>query len=46
MKVRFEHSTYIVNESDGKVELALVLNIPSSTDITIQVSCIDGSAAG
>jgi len=34
----FNKSVYIVNETDSLVQPELVLTIPSSTDITIQVT--------
>ena len=46
MQVSFKHSNYTVNEGDGKVEPALVLSKRSPSDITVQVSCFDGSATG
>ena len=46
MQVSFKHSNYTVNEGDGKLEPALVLSKRSPSDITVQVSCFDGSATG
>lgn len=44
--VNFSQSAYRVDENDGMVELTLVLSIPSSTDIAIEIFSIDGSAMG
>ena len=44
--VRFEQQTYTVEEAEEMVVLTLVLNNPSSTDISIEVLTIDGSATG
>ena len=42
----FSQTTYSVNESDGSAQIGLVLSNPSSSDITVQVANIDGSATG
>ncbi|XP_065915710.1 extracellular matrix protein 3-like [Dysidea avara] len=44
--VSFNHSTYIVDEDDRSVQPILVLNIPSSTDIIVQVINDDITAIG
>ena len=44
--VSFERHTYSVNETDGKVETALVLSNPSSTVVTVGVFTTSGSATG
>ena len=44
--VNFSQSAYSVDENDGIVQLTLVLSIPSSSDITIEVFSTDGSAIG
>ena len=44
--VRFEQSTYSVDEDDGPAQPVLVLSNPSSTDITVEVFNTDGSATG
>ena len=41
-----EQLAYNVNEDAGPAQPVLVLNNPSSTDITIQVTTTDGSATG
>jgi len=42
----FSQSTFIINENAGPAQPVLVLSNPSSTDITVQVLNIDGSASG
>ena len=42
----FEQHIYTVNEADETVQLVLVLSIPSSTDITVEVFSTEGSATG
>ena len=42
----FNQSMYSVNEDAGPVQPVLVINNPSSTDITVQVTNTDGSATG
>ena len=44
--VFFNDSTYNVVERNGYVQPVLVLSKPSSTDITVQVINIDGTATG
>ena len=44
--VSFEQQTYSVNETDGNVQIVLILNKPSSTIVTVQVFGTDGSATG
>ena len=44
--VMFSENIYSVNENSGSVQFVLVLNNPSSTDITVQVTNIDLSATG
>ena len=35
--VRFYQSTYLFNESDGSIQLEVILSIPVSTDTVINV---------
>ena len=44
--VKFDKARYQVNETDKYVELFLVFNIPSSSDINITVFSKDKSATG
>ena len=44
--VSFNQSVYSVDENDGPAQPVLVLSNPSSTDITVQVFNINGSATG
>ena len=44
--VRFNQSTYSVNESDGKVNVTLYHSNPSSVDITLRVNSSDVSTDG
>jgi len=44
--VRFNQSTYSVNENEGPAQPTLVLSNPSSTAFTVQVTNTDGSATG
>ena len=44
--VSFNESVYSVNEYDGVVQPVLVLSSPSSSDVTIEVVVIGGSATG
>ena len=44
--VSFNQSTYSVNENDGPAQPILVLSNPSSTDITVLLFNVDGSAIG
>ena len=46
MSVSFNQSTYIVNESDGLLEVVLVLNNSVAIDITVQVRTNDNTAIG
>ena len=42
----FSQTTYSVDENDGPAQPTLVLDNPSSTDITIEVTSGGGSAIG
>ena len=44
--VMFGQTVYSVIENTGPAQLVLALSNPSSTDITVQVTNTDGSAAG
>ena len=44
--VRFNQSTYSVNENDGSVQPILVLSNPSSTNISVQVRDNSNTATG
>ena len=44
--MKFNQSTYNIDEDDGPAQPVLVLSNPSSTDITISVFSTDGSATG
>ena len=44
LNVRFEQSTYSVNEDAGPAQPLLVLSSPSSTDITVEVVDTSSSA--
>jgi len=44
--VRFNQSTYSVNENEGPAQPTLILSNSSSTDFTLQVTITDGSATG
>jgi len=44
--VRFNQSTYSVNENEGPAQPTLILSNPSSTTFTVQVANTDGSATG
>ena len=44
--VRFSQSMYRINEHDGSAKFTLILNNPSSFNITVQVLSMDGSATG
>jgi len=39
-------ATYVVNEGGRSAQIVLALSNPSSANITVQVSTIDGSATG
>ena len=44
--IKFEQSTYSVNEIEGAVQPVLILSNPLSTDITVEVFNAYGSATG
>ena len=44
--VRFNESTYHINEGDGPARPALVLSNPSSTNITVEVFATNITALG
>ena len=44
--ITFNQSAYSVNEDNGPAQPVLVLSNPSSIDITVQVSSINGTAGG
>ena len=44
--MRFNESTYIVDEEEGTVEVVLVLSHPASTNIIVTILSISGSAKG
>lgn len=44
--MRFNQSTYTVNENDGKVDITLYHSNPSSIDITLKVNSSDVSTNG
>ena len=44
--VKFSQSMYHINEHNGPAKFMLVLDNPSSFNITVQVRSIDGSATG
>ena len=44
--VSFMESTYSVNENGGAIKVELVLTKISSTDFTVQVMNVDGTATG
>ena len=48
ISVNFSQSTHAIKESDGPVQLTLLLSNPLSTDISVEVYRIDvnGSASG
>jgi len=46
VNVRFNQSTYSVNENEGPAQPTLVLNTSSSIAFTVQVTNTDGSATG
>ena len=41
----FSERTYSVDEDDGPAQPALVLSNPSSTDVTVRVREVDGTAS-
>ena len=44
--VKFNQSSYSVNESDGQMQPVLLLSDPLSTNITVQVINLDITATG
>ena len=44
--IRFDQSPYSVSEDDGSAQVGLVLSVPLSTIITVQVLNTDGTATG
>jgi len=46
IKASFNESKYSFNESSTQAQPVLVLSNPSSTDITVQVVSMNGSAGG
>ena len=42
----FNQSTYSIGESDGTVQFTLVLSIPSSFDINVEVLSFNALASG
>ena len=44
--IQFKQPAYIVSENDGPAQFVLILSNPSSTDITVQVEDIMGTAIG
>ena len=44
--MKFNQSEYIANEDVGPAQPVLVISNPLFTDITVQVTSIDGSATG
>ena len=44
--VYFDQETYIVNETEGKVEPKLILSKPVPIDTTVYITAKDGSAKG
>ena len=44
--VHFNRSTYTTSESDGTVQLILVLNTPIAVDVTILIRANDITATG
>ena len=46
ISVNFSQSTYMVDENNGIVQFTALLSNPSSSDITIEVYSIDGTATG
>lgn len=44
--IRFEQSTYNVDENDGPVQAVLVLSNPLSSNVTVEVMGTDISATG
>ena len=44
--IKFEESSYIVNEGNRPVQPVIILSSPSSTSITINILNIDDTATG
>ena len=44
--VSFERQSYTVNETDGSIQLLLVLSNPPTNVITVKVFTTNGSAVG
>ena len=44
--MNFDQSVYGIDEDKGLVQLILILNSPSTTNITVRVFSDDGSATG
>ena len=44
--MKFDQSAYNVTEGTERVQITLILSDPLSTNITIEVLSIDGSATG
>lgn len=44
MVVEFQPSTYTVNEDNGMVTLVLVKRTPTTQDVTVLISTVDGTA--
>lgn len=45
ISIRFNESTYSVNESTGLLQPVIVFSNPSAIDITLNVTDIEGSAS-
>ena len=46
VQVRFNQTSYTIDEDEGAVHPVLVLNNQSSYDIAVQINIITGSATG
>ena len=44
--MKFNESVYYVDENNGPAQLVLVFDIPSSTDIIVEVLSADKTASG
>ena len=44
--IKFEQSSYSVNEGNGPVQPVLILTNPSSTSITVNILSFNGTATG
>ena len=44
--IKFEESSYIVNEGNRPVQPVIILSNPSSTSITVNILNIDDTATG